>query len=148
MVLENSRNRVLLLRLQHEPDNLDVNQTCLANYWDIPSTHEELRLNQSATDWYRCSNKCGVMDTAIKRLRFWKVKELENFKLLGTRYRETNAAIQSLNLSVKWLVSRRTVDWSPFRNFRANSQKLKYAICRSKASVTSKIKFFEKLVNS
>ena len=70
VVLENSRNRVLVLSLQHEPDNLDVNQTCLANYWDIPNTHEELRLNQSATDWYRCSNKCGVMDTTIKRLGF------------------------------------------------------------------------------
>ena len=70
MVLENSRNKILVLKLQHEPDNLDVNQTCLANYGDIPNTHEELRLNQSATDWYRCSNKCGVMDTTIKRLRF------------------------------------------------------------------------------
>ena len=50
MVLENIGNRVLVLSLQHEPDNLDVNQTCLANYWDIPNTHEESRLNLSATD--------------------------------------------------------------------------------------------------
>ena len=70
MVLENSRNKILVLRLQYEPDNLDVNQTCLANYWDIPNTHEESRLNQSATDRHRCSNKCGVMNTTIKRLRF------------------------------------------------------------------------------
>ena len=70
MVLENSRNKILVLRLQLEPDNLDVNQTCLANYWDIPNTHEESRLNQSATEWYRCSNKCGVTDTTIKRLHF------------------------------------------------------------------------------
>ena len=62
--------KILVLRLQHEPDNLDVNQTCLANYWDIPNTHEESRLNQSATEWYRCSNKCGVTDTTIKRLHF------------------------------------------------------------------------------
>ena len=70
MVLENSINKILVLSLQHQPDNLDVKQTCLANYWDIPDTHEESRLNQSATEWYRCSNKCGVMDTTIKLLRF------------------------------------------------------------------------------
>ena len=69
MVLENSRNKILVLRLQLEPDNLDVNQTCLANYWDIPNTHEESRLNQSATEWYRCSNNCRVMETTINRLR-------------------------------------------------------------------------------
>ena len=41
MVLENSRNKILVLRLQHEPDYLDLNQICLANYWDIPNTYEE-----------------------------------------------------------------------------------------------------------
>ena len=41
MVLENNRNKISVLRLQHEPDNLNVNQTYLPNYRDIPNTHEE-----------------------------------------------------------------------------------------------------------
>ena len=56
--------------------------------------HEESRTNQSFTEWYECSNKCGVMDTNIECLYFHKVEALENFKLLGIRYGETNAVTQ------------------------------------------------------
>ena len=94
MVLENGRNKILVLRLQHEPDNLDLNQICLANYWDMPNTYEEWRLNQSATNgidvvinvesWTQLSSSC-----VSEKLKAWKilnysawdtVKEMQSFK--------------------------------------------------------------------
>ena len=55
--------------------------------------HEESRTNQSFTEWYECSNKCGVMDTNIESTKLNPLT-LKNFKLLGIRYGETNAVTQ------------------------------------------------------
>ena len=58
MLLENSRDKSLVLKLQYEPVNLDLNKVCLVKLPDIPNMHEQSRKNQNGNEWHRYE-KCG-----------------------------------------------------------------------------------------
>ena len=60
MVLENSRNKTVL-KLQHKPDNLDVNRTCFAN------KRGTLKLTQQKVSDYTRNEKIFVLERKKER---------------------------------------------------------------------------------